>query len=394
MGRRIAAERKKRGLSQKEFGSLVDRSETWVSQVERGVRKIDRMSVLERVAEVLDVPLAELAPDVPVAAVSPEKPEVVSDLALALTSSDALCAVLQRSQDVDVEKMVDSAILAWDYTHSSSYDQLGELLLEVLPDMERAARSTAGKDQKRLFASLAKSYHAAAAVLSKVGETSAAWVAADRAISAAERANDPLLMAEGAFRLTLVFQGARWFELARRTASTAAEALSSVQSKDNPAALSLWGALNLQLAVVAARIDEGDEAYERLQDAQDAAATLGKDRNDYDTEFGPTNVKLHEVAVAVELGDAGRAIRVGESLDASSLSAERQARLLIDLARAHTQRRNLDGAVSCLRRADQIAPQQVRSHALVRAVLADLTQSGFSDSPDLRQLVADLGLPI
>ena len=39
---------------------MIDRSVAWVSQVERGVRKVDRMSVLETVATALDIPLAEL----------------------------------------------------------------------------------------------------------------------------------------------------------------------------------------------------------------------------------------------------------------------------------------------------------------------------------------------
>ncbi|WP_234320450.1 helix-turn-helix domain-containing protein [Streptomyces sp. SBT349] len=35
LGRKIARHRKRRGLSQKEFAGLLDRSEAWVSQVER-----------------------------------------------------------------------------------------------------------------------------------------------------------------------------------------------------------------------------------------------------------------------------------------------------------------------------------------------------------------------
>jgi len=33
---------------------------------------------------------------------------------------------------------------------------------------------------------------------------------------------------------------------------------------------------------------------------------LGEDRNDYNTEFGPTNVQLHAVAVAADLGMPGK----------------------------------------------------------------------------------------
>ena len=72
---KIAAERRRRGLSQPELARMVDRSVAWVSQVERGVRKVDRMSVLEALAAALDVPLAELAAEAPVvAAVTEETP--------------------------------------------------------------------------------------------------------------------------------------------------------------------------------------------------------------------------------------------------------------------------------------------------------------------------------
>jgi transcriptional regulator with XRE-family HTH domain len=68
LGRKIAAERRRRGLSQPELARLLGRSVAWVSQVERGVRKIDRMSVLETVAVALEVPLYELTEDPPGAA--------------------------------------------------------------------------------------------------------------------------------------------------------------------------------------------------------------------------------------------------------------------------------------------------------------------------------------
>ena len=45
-GQRIATHRRRRGLSQAALPGLVGRSESWLSQVERGVRSVDRLSVL------------------------------------------------------------------------------------------------------------------------------------------------------------------------------------------------------------------------------------------------------------------------------------------------------------------------------------------------------------
>ncbi|WP_279436371.1 helix-turn-helix transcriptional regulator [Actinomadura sp. 7K534] len=55
IGQRIARQRRRRGLSQVVVAGLVGRSESWLSQVERGRRSIDSHSVLVRLAEVLDL---------------------------------------------------------------------------------------------------------------------------------------------------------------------------------------------------------------------------------------------------------------------------------------------------------------------------------------------------
>src|SRR6266545_4029838 len=53
IGERIRIYRGRRGLSQKELAGLIGRSESWLSQVERGVRSVDKFSVLVDIAQVL-----------------------------------------------------------------------------------------------------------------------------------------------------------------------------------------------------------------------------------------------------------------------------------------------------------------------------------------------------
>ena len=69
------------------------------------------------------------------------------------------------------------------------------------------------------------------------------------------------------------------------------------------------------------------------------------------TEFGPANVALHAVGVAVELGDAGHALDLARDIKPERLSAERQARYDIDLAQAHAVRRQIGEALRCLEEA-------------------------------------------
>jgi hypothetical protein len=127
-------------------------------------------------------------------------------------------------------------------------------------------------------------------------------------------------------------------------------------------------------------------AYAHLDQAREIADRLGEGRNDYNTEFGPANVGLYEIAVAVELSDAGRALRAAAQVDASGLSAERQGRMLIAIARAHAQRRDVNEAVATLRRGEEITPEQIRAHPLVRQIVSDLLTMQDPPSQELRGL--------
>src|SRR6187549_1274426 len=60
LGARIAAYRRRRGLSQAALAGLVGRSESWLSQVERGVRSVDRLTVLLDMAKILHVEVEAL----------------------------------------------------------------------------------------------------------------------------------------------------------------------------------------------------------------------------------------------------------------------------------------------------------------------------------------------
>jgi DNA-binding XRE family transcriptional regulator len=68
LGKRIAEAREARGLTQADLANRVARSPSWLSQIERGVRRLDRVSVINQLAEVLDIdfgaePAANPGPD-------------------------------------------------------------------------------------------------------------------------------------------------------------------------------------------------------------------------------------------------------------------------------------------------------------------------------------------
>ncbi|GGP17505.1 hypothetical protein LDL08_43155 [Nonomuraea glycinis] len=93
----------------------------------------------------------------------------------------------------------------------------------------------------------------------------------------------------------------------------------------------------------------------------------------------------------MELGDGGHALRVGTTIDKAALSNERRARLHVDLARAHAQRRQIDEAVTALLEAEAITPEQLHNHRVVHQLVSDLLTMRDPASPDLPGLAERVG---
>ena len=267
LGRKIAAERHRRGLSQPELARMIGRSVAWVSQVERGVRKIDRMSVLEALAAALDVPLSELAAEAPVVAAVTEEPPGASGLRLVLSGVYALRAMLDGHRSPALRTLRGKTRQAWELTHAGRYTELIDLLSSLVPDLEMAARSVPEDQQVDVFELLATTYQACSAALAKIGEADVAWIAADRAMAAAERAGNPMLVAAGAFRLVFVFISCSPLRAGRGDRPHGGRGPTADADQGDPQAMSLWGGLTLQRAIIAARVNDADTAYSQLERA-------------------------------------------------------------------------------------------------------------------------------
>jgi transcriptional regulator with XRE-family HTH domain len=394
LGERIAYYRRRRGLSQVKLAGLLGRSESWLSQVERGVRSIDRISVLTQVAAALNVPVAELSPDPLVQEHAGEHPTVRA-VRLALSDQKALSLLFDAAggEAPDLEDLDAEAAQAWELTHASRYEELGELLPALIRDCEAACRRLTGDDRRAAFQVAANAYQAVAATMAKLRHVDAAWVAGERSIAAAERGEAPLLAVAGAFRIAHGFYSGGQTSEALRTALSAAVVLEDQVPDGPPELVTLWGALNQVGAVIATRASEEDTARDCMRKAEEAAGRIGADRNDFETEFGPTNVALHAVGIAVELGDAGEALRRAATVDTSGLSIERRARFLLDVARAYAQRRKVAEAVRTLEEAEALTPEQVRSHPMVREIVRDLLRGERRNvNPALRVLAQRVGV--
>ncbi|WP_410809097.1 helix-turn-helix domain-containing protein [Micromonospora sp. 067-2] len=352
VGRRVARWRVRRRMTQQMLADRLGKSKSWVDKVERGVRSLDRYSVVQEIAEVLRLDPAVL--------LDARKPPPAA--ATGLDGIDALRAALAHynerpTRTLPAEQVRRHVAHAWLTYQHAHYPQL----LRALPALLDAAHTTP--------ALLVSAYRITASVLVKLGEADLAWLAADRAITAAT--GDPIGTGTATITVTQALRA-----LGRdRLALTAAVAATGTAADHR-----VRGTLLLQAAIAAAGCGE----HRRAEDLTDHAAMLADRRTSTDdphhTAFGPTTVRLTRFLTALHLGDTTQALDRHEKAirhdDWPRLPAEHRAAHLIDAARAYLDTGDLTAAAHTLTDAHTIAPAEVRYRPAARTLITDIAQRG------------------
>jgi hypothetical protein len=228
----------------------------------------------------------------------------------------------------------------WRLTDSTWDDyQRGRItrVIRVLPQLIRSAQALEDHETNGARWQLSsRIHHLAATTLIKVGEMDLAWIAGERAMSAADNADDPLVLASAARAATHGLLAVGRYDDAIELGRAAHGWLSSHLRDDDPEALSLVGMLDLRMALAAARRHDRRTASELLDRAGRAADRLGEDANYWQTAFGPTNVILHRIAAGLDLGDLAYVADYGPRVIAVHMPVERRVSKQIDVARAQS----------------------------------------------------------
>lgn len=392
IGDRIRIYRGRRGLSQRELAGLIGRSESWLSQVERGVRTVDRFSVLVDIAQVLRTNVQTLAGTR--MEYAPNGDEHVDGIDAVMTALTVYPSLAPHGEETelgldDIERQCTEAHTRY---QSADYVAAARVVAQLLDTVDTAVRDARPDALERALSLQHNAYIVTAKLLTKVGDAHFAWLAADRAVNAAARLDAPDLAALAAYQVTCALLELDRIDEAERIALTAAENIDD----DTPLGISAQGALFLIAAVIAGRRSDRKTATERLRRAQYLANALGEDANHGWTAFGPTNVAIHQVSVATELGDAEQAIEHAEQINTSSLPEvlrSRRAQVHLDAAWAYTQRKNDAAAVVNLMEAERVAPQIVRYNFAARDILRTLLKrERRTTTPGLRALATRAGV--
>jgi transcriptional regulator with XRE-family HTH domain len=403
IGRRVAYWRGRRKMSQQVFADRLGKSKSWVDKVERGVRRLDKFSVVYEIADVLQVDVqlllgkdVERRPD----SFNCIDQVEVEEIRAALERYDQMSAFFQPTpQHPPLAEMRKAVSHAWLTYQHAKYGVLARALPKLLRDAQ-AADSAHAADESAGDAAhlLGQVYQIASSALRKLGEHELSWLAADRSIAVSQRAGDQLLAGIASYRVGSALLALGRARPALEVNVNIANRIAPAHVENTPGRLSVYGMLLLNGAMAAARIGDSATVRDLVTGAEEAAVELGGDFNHYWTCFGPTNVQLHRAAAAVELGDGRTAVETHERIDPdgfATLLPERRAHHYLDIARGYTQIGDVEKASEMLLEGDRLAPSEIRCRPLAHEVLSDVLRRTRGTPPaPIAELAEHMGVGV
>lgn len=434
-----------RGLTLADLGALCGYSASTVSRLERGVQPLRDIVVLASIADALQIPPQELgladprrrhASAAPLRSASVgdgpdrvgarqlvggEDPVRRRDLlagAAGIAAAAAFSAVPDRpaarpavrpTLAADLERVLYRGDPAADPVSLPSlhravtaaradfqgarYRQLAGTVPALIATATATRDAADGDRRPAAEALLADAYTTAGNLLVKVNDDLMAMATADRAVQAAERADDPLALADARRSVAVVLRRTGRTAAAQDLVVRAAAAIEPAGAA-GPGQLSMYGTLMAVAAYTAAVDGDRSAAHDLIGEAATAATRLGRDANHRHTAFGPTNISLYRVSIAQVLGDSGTAVEHARTVRTSAITTpERRGRYWIDLARAYHQWGKYPQCYQALIAAERAAPADVRYRPPVHRMVNDLLRTDRRRAlPDLPAFAHRIGL--
>ncbi|MEV0543792.1 helix-turn-helix domain-containing protein [Nocardia salmonicida] len=378
IGERIQTIRTRTGRTRAVIAGLVGRSEDWLRDVEKGrLQHPPGLEMLLRVGQALGVrDLTEITGEHELLVgisrraghpVVPAIREAIEGVDLTPTPSP-----------IDTAELAARVERAWRLWHTSDTPRAdaGAMLPELIRDGRRALRTLDGPERRAAAAALSGAYALSEQVLAWVADAPLLWLAADRCMSAAEIADDPVTLASASWVLGNVWRSTGREDDAYRLASDAV-ALLEPRLDDDADARALWGACQLHGAITAARIGREGDALRGIDQAMGMARAMPSGSAHPWTLFGVANTEISAVSVQVELRKSGGALDAASLVDPDAVpSVDRRARLWLELARAYAQQRDWLGTLGALRTGTAVSEESMRAHPLARSLAAELVSHG------------------
>jgi transcriptional regulator with XRE-family HTH domain len=378
VGRRVAQWRVRRNMTQQQFADRLGKSKSWVDKVERGVRRLERVSNLREIAETLRIDLEILLAE------QPQRPDPAAAGVEGLRVALARYHVEGSARPPDLPELRTRVDHAEQTYRHARYPTLLALLPGLL-DAARAARPGRAADHL-----LVDVYGLVALTLLKVDQGELAWLAADRGMAVALATNDPWVAAAATVPLAQALRYGGRRQSATEAALVAAHRITSPRCGAAPAGEPfLLGTLLIQAALAAAAPGDERGVRELLDQAGAAAGDAGAGGG----SVGRAAVEAARVVADSALGEVTAAAVRHERLVAGDgwrwLPTEHRAAYLLDVARAYALAGDLLRAGRAVLEAERIARGEVHDRPAVRDLVAAVARSDAAP-PGLLRLAATL----
>ena len=357
IGVRLRRWRGRRGWTQQVLADRAGLSRAYVAQIESGIASPERRSTQAKLADALQISVAELLGLPPDdighpgrSAASYLVPELRATL-IELAAGERRRLPERRLADIQL-----AAARATKLRMTSDYATLARQLPRLL--VEAAAYGADG------YPSLVEALFCTRATLRVAGHHDLAREAGRLGLEVARQHDDPAWAGQATYSYVVAMPPDVW----QVGYNMSAAALAALDGVSGTAAQETFGFMHLMCALQAAVGSQADTAAEHLREADRLAQRLGEpeDVDGYSgfngQWFGPTNVALWRVAVAAELEDTAAAVAVRNTIDARQITlANRLGYYHMDMARALAAGGGQDReAIVALAASERAAPQPFR----------------------------------
>ncbi|MFE2375237.1 helix-turn-helix domain-containing protein [Streptomyces sp. NPDC059398] len=380
VGRRIAATRHSRRMTQADLARAAFVSLATVKAIERGARAPSD-ATLDSIAAALTVDPTQLATGY--TGTERRVHAVLPELSAILAAYDVPLDPPSRS----AEELRAAVAEAVSWRLAAQYARVAQHIAPLLRDSLCHLHSSPTPDAARLVVAAART---ADAVAYKYGAHDLSARLVDLMRWAVAQSDDALLGVSVAYVRTETFFVARAHRAGLRVLEAAVDIAPPPVCARSGAAR---GALHMRAAVIAGRAGEASAADTHLSHARALGDEVREDIYQ-GTAFGPDSVRIHEVSVAVSLGGefVSRALDVAREWKPSlAIPAERRSGFYIELARAQLWSGLADDAFESLKVARSVAPQHTREHPWAKEDAATLRRLKRADADSLTNFAEWIG---
>ncbi|MGW6238497.1 helix-turn-helix domain-containing protein [Streptomyces sp. NPDC055094] len=378
LGYKLRRARKLAGLTQEGLAERADVSVDVIRQLEQRRKGSARLPTLHALSKGLGVELTSLLGDPPGMPSNGEgdPPQMV---ALRRAIMPPLYASVPEPTGVEtltVELLRAEIADAWTLYHDAEFGRLMEILPGVIADARQTASVGTSEERAGGQAALGKALQLGGHLSIRMGKTDLALSSLERAIAAADASSDPLLGPMIANSVAWAYQRQNRLDDAIAIALYAADRVKSTRF-DDAEGVKVWGGLTMSAATSYARSRDYERADTMMRAAEREAVRVGKMPTSEDNRmvsvFSKSSVRIERVRLAVQFGHPEEALELAKGMRLSKDTPPSwRTWLLLDVARAHTDVGNAEGAVKALESLRRFAPTWMRHHTLAVSIVEEL----------------------